>query len=215
MSVKSNWGSRLPIGVKAEAIAALERLEREEEAHRNGTSVYDPTEEQKRHFLPVPANQARVFGLGNIARELGITRKALEKMVSLTLDPAERVPLRGGCGRPFAYSKDLDDWIARMRLTGRYYKRSFKPLAGTYFVQAREGGLIKIGKATSLLQRFSGLQTGSPKPLCILGFIEGVENEAKLHKRFAQFRMQGEWFLPAEALLKYIDEHRWFGEYSK
>jgi hypothetical protein len=78
-----------------------------------------------------------------------------------------------------------------------------------YFIQPVGGGLIKIGIASNVASRLSGLQTGSPVELHVIAVIRGVEQstEAELHLRFAAARRHGEWFEPTPELLAYIAEH--------
>ena len=64
-----------------------------------------------------------------------------------------------------------------------------------YFIQAGEGGPIKIGRCTDIWQRLSELQVGSHDDLIVLGVMEGnADVEAGLHKRFFALRVRGEWF---------------------
>ena len=78
-----------------------------------------------------------------------------------------------------------------------------------YFIQRADGGPIKIGFTTREPgERLKQLQCGSPDPLCLLGFqmVWGISRERLLHKRFAEHRLDGEWFAPAPAILDYIDD---------
>lgn len=71
-----------------------------------------------------------------------------------------------------------------------------------YFIQSVDGGLIKIGHADNVIQRFKDIQTHSPIKLRILKVIEGGRTlEKELHKRFVELISHGEWFLPDNALL--------------
>lgn len=76
-----------------------------------------------------------------------------------------------------------------------------------YFIAAPSVGMIKIGKATSISQRFSGLQSSSPVPLELLTFFETEDNssaleaEQKLHLRHDCDRSHGEWFAASEAIM--------------
>lgn len=78
-----------------------------------------------------------------------------------------------------------------------------------YFVQSVDGGLIKIGIASNVAARLSGMQTGSPVKLRVIGVIPDARStvEAELHERFATARRHGEWFEPTPELLAYIAEH--------
>jgi hypothetical protein len=66
----------------------------------------------------------------------------------------------------------------------------------TYFIQA--GGWsapIKIGSTrVDPEARRRALQAGSPVPLELVGTMQGVHHERKLHERFADWRLTGEWF---------------------
>lgn len=96
-----------------------------------------------------------------------------------------------------------------------------------YFVQAGEGGPIKIGwTGGSPSARMAALQTGNPHRLRLLTSIEGTAaDEAALHARFADSRLEGEWFAPSADLRAYLlrldcdvfgasraDRPRWEGE---
>jgi hypothetical protein len=64
-----------------------------------------------------------------------------------------------------------------------------------YFVQQGTDGPIKIGVSTDPEQRLRTLQSSSPQPLTLLAFMPGgVESERDLHRRFADGRLEGEWF---------------------
>ena len=61
---------------------------------------------------------------------------------------------------------------------------------------------VKIGFAFDPNLRIKGLQTGNARPLTILGMIRGtLEDEAKLHARYIDQNILGEWFRPTTELL--------------
>lgn len=75
-----------------------------------------------------------------------------------------------------------------------------------YFISCGEH--IKIGFSTRPLDRLRALQTSHPDALEILGTIKCNRSlEAKLHKRFADLRVRGEWFDADQAIMAYIDRH--------
>ncbi|MET4184936.1 hypothetical protein ABIB94_007065 [Bradyrhizobium sp. JR7.2] len=74
-----------------------------------------------------------------------------------------------------------------------------------YFIQVGVDGPIKIGISDDPTERMGSLQCGCPWRLRIIGAAPGAfENEEDLHKRFADIRMEGEWFHPSKALLAEI-----------
>lgn len=74
-----------------------------------------------------------------------------------------------------------------------------------YFIQAGDGGPIKIGVTNDAAKRLRGLQTGCPVPVRLLATQPGdVQREAELHSVFDAHRQHGEWFFPASELLDYV-----------
>lgn len=73
-----------------------------------------------------------------------------------------------------------------------------KPTAAVYFVQAVNGGLVKIGVSNDPAGRLASLQCGCPLALRIVKTIDGVARtrEAEIHQQFAAYRVHGEWFDP-------------------
>ncbi len=76
----------------------------------------------------------------------------------------------------------------------------------TYFVQAVDGGPIKIGRShgRSALPRLGNLQIGNPSRLVVTRVIDG-NHEKALHHRFAHLRLAGEWFIPAADIAEIAD----------
>lgn len=74
-----------------------------------------------------------------------------------------------------------------------------------YFVQAGEGGPIKIGVAVDISARIAALQTAHWAPLRVLAEMPGGEDqETELHGRFANLSIRGEWFHPGADLMALI-----------
>ncbi len=64
-----------------------------------------------------------------------------------------------------------------------------------YFVKDTVSQAIKIGYSKKPKDRLGGLQTGNPHKLVLLGTVAGMANdEASFHGKFAQHRLEGEWF---------------------
>lgn len=73
-----------------------------------------------------------------------------------------------------------------------------------YFIQAEQGGPVKIGYTTgeTIAARLSSLQTSCPFPLRVLRTMPGTtQDERALHARFADARLHGEWFHPTDELI--------------
>lgn len=76
-----------------------------------------------------------------------------------------------------------------------------------YFAQPPGGGPIKIGytaDAARLNARLAVLRSSCPFPVRITRTIaHGTRtDERALHQRFAQHRMHGEWFYPADEVAR-------------
>lgn len=80
-----------------------------------------------------------------------------------------------------------------------------------YFVQEGDGGAIKIGfTGGDPWARMASLQTGNSKKLAMLAVAPGGQQEERaLHQRFADLRLEGEWFAPDQRLIGFIDGVRW------
>ncbi len=64
-----------------------------------------------------------------------------------------------------------------------------------YFIQAGEGGPVKIGTANDVSHRLAELQAGSAQLLSIIRTIDGGRPlEGWLHRHFSHARIRSEWF---------------------
>lgn len=90
-------------------------------------------------------------------------------------------------------------------------------VSGTYFLQAQDSGLIKIGKAVEVARRIETVQRETPTTLTLLGWIpyrtEQLSSEHPyspklsetfVHRRFASSRVYGEWFSPDDAIIEFL-----------
>lgn len=70
-----------------------------------------------------------------------------------------------------------------------------------YFIQAENGGDVKIGSSSKVDERLKQLQIASPEKLKVTNIIPGgVEKEKELHKEFKSIKKEGEWFKPTQKL---------------
>lgn len=77
-----------------------------------------------------------------------------------------------------------------------------------YFIQIGDSGDIKIGYTNNIKKRLKELQTGSPKKLKLLGYIDGGRTkEQELHSQFKQYRVNGEWFRLHQEIVDYINKN--------
>lgn len=73
-----------------------------------------------------------------------------------------------------------------------------------YFVQAIEGGTIKIGTTIRLSEQLKQLGANHG-PLKILAVMDGgIVEERALHEKFISSWLDGEWFNPDQELLDFI-----------
>ena len=79
-----------------------------------------------------------------------------------------------------------------------------------YFVQAGDGGNVKIGFSTDVDRRLQDLSCGSAgERLRLIGLAEGVTvgYERDIHKRLAAWRVHREWFSPSSEVLAIANSH--------
>lgn len=74
-----------------------------------------------------------------------------------------------------------------------------------YFIRARGTGDIKIGKTNHIGGRFKSLMTGASRGIDILALYPAPrEHEQELHADFAEYRLNGEWFIGHSKILSYL-----------
>lgn len=75
-----------------------------------------------------------------------------------------------------------------------------------YFVYARDVGRVKIGRASNPYRRLKRMQTFSPVPLSVLGFVaDDKELESRIHAEFQHLRRLGEWFDTDDSFRRRVD----------
>lgn len=79
-------------------------------------------------------------------------------------------------------------------------------MRGVYFIHAPAAGLVKIGSAVNIYQRFRNLELASPVALTFLGWSAGdATTERRLHRQFASLRAHGEWFTWSQDIIAAIE----------
>jgi len=71
-----------------------------------------------------------------------------------------------------------------------------------YFIQDVDSGYVKIGHAADPSARFVDLQCATPHCLQFIRIVDGGQKvETWFHRKFAKYRIRGEWFNFAEDML--------------
>jgi hypothetical protein len=133
----------------------------------------------------------------------------------------------GGGGAHVRYRPEwLDEWLERRRLRDTGVSDTdgvaevcttaddattadsveARPSRWIYFIQAGNGGSIKIGWTRNVSARFRHLrkEAGGTR-LSLLAVLPGfTTDERALHARFAASRLAGEWFAPSPDLLEFV-----------
>lgn len=78
------------------------------------------------------------------------------------------------------------------------------------YVIESENGLVKIGEARNPRYRFSQIQACSPVQLRLVAILKD-ESECSLHKLFAQYRRNNEWFESTGLLWFWVEAARGTG----
>jgi hypothetical protein len=112
------------------------------------------------------------------------------------------------------YEKKRIAAYERDRVRGREYAKEARAkfedgIERVYFIESVELCRIKIGYSSCHPQhRLSCMITGSADELRLLGWVPGSRLlEKRLHDRFAQQRVRGEWFTISDDLRAYIAEN--------
>lgn len=77
-----------------------------------------------------------------------------------------------------------------------------------YFVESGVGGPIKIGWSQDVSRRIGELQVANAHKLRLLGILPGtMVTESEMHTKFAQFRMEAEWFENHQKIREFITKN--------
>jgi hypothetical protein len=78
-----------------------------------------------------------------------------------------------------------------------------------YFIQQGDSGPIKIGFSTRPKERLRTLQTAHTDKLNMLHCELGSEaDEARLHRKFSNIHIKGEWFKADDSLVEFIRKRK-------
>lgn len=74
-----------------------------------------------------------------------------------------------------------------------------------YFMRYGTSDRVKIGYTKRMNKRLCGLESGTPENLHLLATVTGGRaQETRLHKRFAAYRIRGEWYKLEGKLAEYV-----------
>jgi len=74
-----------------------------------------------------------------------------------------------------------------------------------YFARAGRGNRVKIGTTSSVTSRMRALSHPLVGKLRVIGVVPGgYEVEARMHQRFAEYRIKGEWFRLEDELAEFV-----------
>lgn len=97
----------------------------------------------------------------------------------------------------------LDEWSRLLRAQIAAARKSFvcrhTATGYTYAIQATGGGLVKIGRSRNPLWRATAIQSSSPVILELVTLAQDTNIERIWHRRYAEHRVNGEWFAPIVA----------------
>lgn len=83
--------------------------------------------------------------------------------------------------------------------------------AGYIYFMKRENGDIKIGYSIDVITRRSAVSTQQASKVDLLGAIRGTrQDERDFHLRYAETRVDGEWFTPSKELIDFIKANATF-----
>ncbi len=102
-----------------------------------------------------------------------------------------------------------DDAVAGSgRTAGRRYDQGRdwdRHNSQVYFIRVKGTEKVKIGYSVALNQRMGDLAVGHPDELELLATVSGGNDaEGRLHRRFAQYRIRGEWYRLEGKLAEYV-----------
>lgn len=155
--------------------------------------------------------------LDEVAAEMQVTPRWLRKVVK---DHAVPVLRKGriirfddkalDCLRQALRSRPLTESEAALERALRLTEvdgRSASDRGDVYFI-ACGASQVKIGTAVDPVARMATLQIGSPLPLRLIGSISGGGAlEKRLHRRFVEYRVRGEWYEVAGRFAAFLNKN--------
>lgn len=147
-----------------------------------------------------------------VAAKFAKTRMALAEARKIWTDPdlatlsnARVLKQMPGWAQQAAYRHIGPRGLAKGRPRSNGTMRESARPGHIYFLQNGRRKLVKIGFSSDHATRIGNIQMASPDKLKLIATIPGSRlMEAELHKRFAQYHVQGEWFSVDGSLATYL-----------
>lgn len=168
------------------------------------------TEEAARLALASEYESIRNGTSLHLKKNKGITLKQYSEQIGVKYGTVKRwategMPMlrRGGSVR--VDPEPANEWVTLNRSASVAFARAPR----VYLVQRDSDGAIKIGFCSDVVRRVRELRKGVEYEVSLLAVFPGDKpDELRLHARFRDFRIDGEWFRPEPQLLDFIDSLR-------
>lgn len=141
------------------------------------------------------------------ARELGACRVLGKAMILLP----EHLLIILVTAKPDWTTDDILTWLRDDAddLAAEQAAQDFVPATGHVYFLSR-GDQIKIGYTSNLQDRLRAFRTATTEPVEVLLLVPGtVDLERYYHQKFAEHRIEREWFSHATELLEFIAKRAW------
>lgn len=123
---------------------------------------------------------------------------------NLGVDPKSLVRTKRGRTGSGVWSAEEVAFRYKAWLDARHPRSASSP--SVYFIECGTTRRIKIGTAVDVARRFAVIQAMCPTKLTLRATIRGgVDVEGRLHSRFAEYRIRGEWFRPGPRLIAFLE----------
>jgi hypothetical protein len=145
-------------------------------------------------------------------RMFGFTREDFEELIGKGAIPPPRLLGKVKKVYTFEHVAFLNLWLHLMPSGDDYGRRRGPVVEGptekpSYVYFIGDGDKVKIGTAGNVDKRLAALQCATARRLGKLLVIPGsFRDENRLHKRFAAYRLSGEWFQFSDEIREFIDQ---------
>lgn len=201
---------RLHVQKKVVIVEALTGRRTDDTAvlHRMILDAVDEIATDRRTLTHAEAVQYGKLG-GAAVRKMNVSdeegQKIWDDVSILTTEALERI----GCTSSTAYRRFGKRGLGAGRPPkGSAVVPKYSPgetVSKVYFLLSGDRKAVKIGTSKVVNLRLASLNGASHRPVRLLAAINGTRaNEIELHRRFAKYRMNGEWFRYEGELKDYI-----------